>query len=311
EGSPHVKKEHYSVFSCANRCGKIGRQVIPCEAHIDMIASVQPFLSGAVSKTVNMPEESTIEDVKRVYRSSWEKMVKCIALYRDGAKLSQPLSSSFSEWLWEDVEEDATPAQKVEQAVVKVTELWSARRRALPHKRRGYTQKANVGGHKVYLRTGEYEDGKIGEIFLDMHKEGAAIRSWMNSFAISISLGLQYGVPLSEFVDAFTFTKFEPNGIVQQHDHIKMATSVIDYVFRDLALNYLGRNDLVHVPLENGSSETKVAKSSEESVYDIQREERKLQGFTGDICPDCGGAMMTRNGTCLKCQSCGATTGCS
>lgn len=307
EGAPHLRKEHYPIFACANKCGRKGQQYISYPAHIDMMARVQPFLSGAISKTINMPEEASLEEVSQVYRSAWEKMIKCIALYRDGSKLSQPLMSVLGDGMWEDLEGDSE--HKIQQVVEKVTEMHVARRRSLPQKRRGYTQKAVVGGHKVYLRTGEYDSGRLGEIFLDMHREGAALRSWMNNFAIAISLGLQYGVPLEEFVEAFTFSKFEPNGLVSGHDSVKMATSVLDYVFRDLGLNYLGRKDLGHVvPEEKEETE---AVEAPRSVYDFQREERKLQGFTGDYCSGCGSSMMTRNGTCLKCQSCGATTGCS
>lgn len=312
EGAPHLLSEHYPVFACASKCGKTGKQYIPYLAHVEMLAAVQPFLSGAISKTVNMPEDSTISDVSNVYLTAWKKGVKCITVYREGSKLSQPLTAIWSDWVWEDLGEDATNEERVKRFAEKVTEMWVARRKTLPQKRRGYTQKASVGGHKVYLRTGEYPDGRLGEIFLDMHKEGAVLRSWMNNFAISVSLGLQYGVPLDEYVDAFTFSKFEPNGPVHGHDRIKMATSVIDYVFRDLAVNYLDRADLAHVKIAEKSSEVgkEVVKEVEKTEYKSERVERQLQGYTGDICPECGSTMMTRIGTCMKCHVCGGTTGC-
>src|SRR4029450_2462687 len=222
------------------------------DAHIRMMAAAQPFLSGAISKTINMPSDATIEDVKQAYYTSWRSMLKAVALYRDGSKLSQPLNAT--------TDEDEAAAADVEAVAEKMTERgvtnYLRERHRLPDRRAGYTQKAVVGGHKVYLRTGNYEDGSLGEIFLDMHKEGAAFRSLMNCFAIAISLGLQHGVPLEEFVDAFVFTRFEPNGMVMGNDRIKMATSVIDYVFRELAISYLGRTDLSHVPDEDLRSDT-------------------------------------------------------
>ncbi len=246
EGAPHIRAEHLAVFDCANRCGKKGQRFIAVDAHIRMMAAAQSFISGAISKTINMPAEATIEDVKRAYETGWRMMLKAVALYRDGSKLSQPLNSTSDE------EDEAVAKADVEAVAEKMAERvvtkYLRERHRLPDRRGGYTQKAVVGGHKVYLRTGEYEDGSLGEIFLDMHKEGAAFRSLMNCFAIAISLGLQHGVPLEEFVDAFCFTRFEPNGMVKGNDRIKMATSVIDYVFRELALTYLGRTDLSHVP---------------------------------------------------------------
>ncbi len=241
EGAAHLQAEHLAIFDCANRCGKRGVRFIATEAHIRMMAAAQPFISGAISKTINMPQDATIEDVKWAYDLAWRGMVKAVALYRDGSKLSQPLNSTTDE------EEERSVAADVEAVAEKMTERvvtqYLRERHRLPDRRKGYTQKAVVGGHKVYLRTGEYEDGTVGEIFLDMHKEGAAFRSLMNCFAIAISLGLQHGVPLDEFVDAFVFTRFEPNGMVKGNDRIKMSTSVIDYVFRELAITYLGRTD--------------------------------------------------------------------
>ncbi len=374
EGAPHLKDAHLPVFDCANRCGRIGQRYIPFAAHIHMMAAVQPFISGAISKTINMPGDATIEQVKEAYRLGWRSMLKAVALYRDGSKLSQPLTTSL-------VDESAMPlpaetaavAQKITERVV---HRYLAKRRKLPQRRAGYTQKAVVGGHKIYLRTGEYEDGTLGEVFLDMHKEGAAFRSLMNCFAIAVSLGLQHGVPLDEFADAFVFTRFEPNGLVQGHDQIKMVTSVIDYVFRELAISYLGRTDLCQVQSEDLRNTTMGGKSPEftdeeivsEEVYDADTlpesgihdrlhppsrgldrsagddgggrlmaraevvrpsvqaatavatesqklrhkiAEARLKGYEGDPCGGCGAFTLVRNGTCLKCVSCGATSGCS
>jgi ribonucleoside-diphosphate reductase alpha chain len=284
EGAPHLKAEHLAVFDCANRCGKTGQRFISPEGHIRMMAAAQPFISGAISKTINIPEESTVEDIGRAYLLSWKLGLKATALYRDGSKHSQPLSTKSDSPAMGKKEEDASaveveegsaePAEPVspagpreeaeaachldsaalEPGLARAAPAWQSPssqpariRRPLPAKRRGFTQEAKVGGHKIYLRTGEYEDGSLGEIFIDMHKEGAAFRGIMNCFAIAISKGLQYGVPLAEFVDTFTFTRFAPQGQVQSHPNIKIATSVLDYVFRVLGLEYLGREDLVHV----------------------------------------------------------------
>ena len=248
EGAPFLKHEHYPVFDCANKCGKKGTRFIRSTAHIKMMAAAQPFISGAISKTINLPNQSTIEDVKDAYMQSWKLGVKANALYRDGSKLSQPLNT-LSE---EDIE--ALIEDKEKNDIVKVAEKiihrYIAKRRRLPDRRSGYTQKAKINGQSVYIRTGEYDNGQIGEIFIDMHREGAAFRSLLNCFAISISLGLQHGVPLEEFADAFVFTRFEPSGIVTGNEKIKMATSVIDYIFRELAVSYLGRHDLAHIEPE-------------------------------------------------------------
>ncbi|WP_394689230.1 vitamin B12-dependent ribonucleotide reductase [Hoeflea sp.] len=256
EGAPHLKTEHYPVFDCANPCGKIGKRYLSVESHIRMMAAAQPFISGAISKTINMPNEATVDDCKSAYMLSWKLALKANALYRDGSKLSQPLNASLIED--DEDEEDAVEAlvaqpaaaQAVtvtEKIVERVVERLYRDREKLPNRRKGYTQKAVIGGHKVYLRTGEFDDGRLGEIFIDMHKEGAAFRAMMNNFAIAVSLGLQYGVPLEEYVEAFTFTKFEPAGMVQGNDAIKNATSILDYIFRELAVSYLARNDLAHV----------------------------------------------------------------
>jgi ribonucleoside-diphosphate reductase alpha chain len=261
EGAPHLRAEHLPVFDCASPCGKIGRRYLSVDSHILMMAAAQPFISGAISKTINMPNDATVEDCKNAYMLSWRLALKANALYRDGSKLSQPLNASL---IADEEDEDdeavdsliaASAAARVPQVVEKIVEkIVSVHGRdKLPSRRKGYTQKAIVGGHKVYLRTGEYEDGRLGEIFIDMHKEGAAFRAMMNNFAIAISLGLQYGVPLDEYVEAFTFTRFEPAGMVMGNDRIKNATSILDYVFRELAVSYLDRDDLAHVHADPGN----------------------------------------------------------
>ena len=264
EGAPFLKVEHYPVFDCATPCGKIGKRSLSAESHIRMMAAAQPFISGAISKTINMPNEATVEDCKNAYMLSWKLALKANALYRDGSKLSQPLNASLIADEEEDEEEAvealvaqpaaARAAQVTERIVERIVERVVREREKLPNRRKGYTQKAVVGGHKVYLRTGEFDDGRLGEIFIDMHKEGAAFRAMMNNFAIAISLGLQYGVPLDEYVEAFTFTKFEPAGMVVGNDAIKNATSILDYVFRELAISYLERGDLAHVDTSDFSN---------------------------------------------------------
>ena len=254
EGAPHLKDKHLPVFDCANRCGRIGTRYIKPGGHIRMMAAAQPFVSGAISKTINLPNEATVEDFKDAYMQSWELMLKANALYRDGSKLSQPLNSLsdvFEDFDEEELDDETRAEQdKVVETAERIVHKYVAERKRLPSRRNGYTQKVKIGGQSVYLRTGEYENGQLGEIFLDMHREGAAFRSLTNCFAIAISLGLQHGVPLEEFVDAFTFTKFEPSGTVSGSPHVKMTTSVIDYIFRELAVTYLGRDDLAHVPAE-------------------------------------------------------------
>lgn len=413
EGAPHLKKAHYPIFDCANPCGRIGKRYLSVESHIRMMAAAQPFISGAISKTINMPNDATVEDCKEAYLLSWRLALKANALYRDGSKLSQPLNASLV--ADEEDEEDqieallaqsapgraATVAEKIVERII--IEKRVREREKLPDRRKGYTQKAVVGGHKVYLRTGEYGDGRLGEIFIDMHKEGAAFRSLMNNFAIAISLGLQYGVPLDEYVDAFTFTRFEPAGFVQGNGAIKNATSILDYVFRELAISYLDRTDLAHVDpseighdvLGGGVSQGKLAEGASppppasalvskgltrgrtermmlstaggdprgphlyaveggvalRSEYaeahmqyeaapsreggveaqgmlaldtplphsgeamgkpeTVRRAEAKAKGYVGEACPECGNFTLVRNGTCLKCETCGGTTGCS
>ena len=261
EGAPHLKRDHYAVFDCANPCGRTGKRYLSVDSHIRMMAASQPFISGAISKTINMPNDASVEDCKDAYMLSWRLALKANALYRDGSKLSQPLNSQLIENDEDDDEavdnfvglnqpaRTAAVAERIVERVIERVERLREREK-LPNRRKSYIQKATVGGHKVYLHTGEYEDGRLGEIFIDMHKEGAAFRSLMNNFAIAISLGLQYGVPLEEYVEAFTFTRFEPAGLVQGNDAIKNATSILDYVFRELAISYLGRHDLAHVSPE-------------------------------------------------------------
>jgi ribonucleoside-diphosphate reductase alpha chain len=392
ESAPDLKREHLTVFDCANPCGRDGTRCLSAESHIRMMAAAQPFVSGAISKTINMPNAATVEDCRKAYELSWKLGLKANALYRDGSKLSQPLSAMA---IGDDVAAnddlvEMTPAARTpiiaERIVERIVEREVARgRERLPQRRKGYTQKAIVGGHKVYLRTGEYEDGRVGEIFIDMHKEGAAFRSVMNNFAIAISIGLQYGVPLEEFVEAFTFTRFEPSGMVEGNDAIKMSTSILDYVFRELAISYLARTDLAHVEqadlrpdgvgrgliadglptagsdaaqaaadavsriasvgymrsnlyVLNGRTAGSVAvaedaiaaasapqgltdgpavasaPSASAAVVGVATGAAfaaKLKGFEGDACPECGNFTMVRNGTCLKCTTCGGTTGCS
>jgi ribonucleoside-diphosphate reductase alpha chain len=344
EGAPGLREEHYAVFDTAAPSGKNGRRSIPWQAHIGMMAAVQPFISGAISKTINMPNGAGYEDVKGAYLLSWQSALKAVALYRDNSKLSQPLSSMAP-----GVDPLADAIRNLEQGLGReerpLTEETApqdlrGRRRPLPNRRSGYTQKGKIGGRSIYIRTGEYDDGGLGEIFLDMHKEGAAFRSLLNSFAIAVSLGLQYGVPLEEYVEAFTFSRFEPNGVVQGHDYVKIATSVIDYIFRDLAISYLKRSDLGQVKSEDllttgaggeeGPSEWSAAKAPQgrtgggqvkpaaagqragmEEDLGIRIAQARIKGYEGDPCPACGSFTLVRSGTCMKCDTCGATTGCS
>ncbi|RVV98844.1 vitamin B12-dependent ribonucleotide reductase [Mesobaculum littorinae] len=389
EGAPHLDPAHYHVFDCANACGRKGTRYLSVESHIRMMAAAQSFISGAISKTINMPNNATIEDCQNAYELSWSLGTKANALYRDGSKLSQPLAAALVEDDDEAEETLATGSQQEKAAVLaeKIVEKIIVKevakgREKMPERRRGYTQKAIVGGHKVYLRTGEYGDGKLGEIFIDMHKEGAGFRAMMNNFAIAVSVGLQYGVPLEEFVDAFTFTKFEPAGMVQGNETIKNATSILDYIFRELAVSYLDRTDLAHVkpdgtsfddlgrgeeegkrnfsevPDSRGSSPLEVLKQVASTGYlrnrlpqelvllqggmsgaqlretgavatiepgqgEAQaagsaaplsmdaRAKARMQGYEGEACGECGNYTLVRNGTCMKCNTCGSTSGCS
>ncbi len=405
EGAPFLKKEHYSVFDCANPCGKTGKRYLSVESHIYMMAAAQSFISGAISKTINMPNSASIGETLAAYELSHSLGIKANALYRDGSKLSQPLASALidDDEEAEEIlatgsaqEKAAVIAEKIVEKII-IKEIIRTNREKLPERRKGYTQKAIVGGHKVYLRTGEYGDGRLGEIFIDMHKEGAGFRAMMNNFAIAVSVGLQYGVPLEEFVEAFTFTRFEPAGMVQGNDSIKNATSILDYIFRELAISYLDRTDLAHVKptghafddLGHGDSEGKrnfgevsdaVASKSVELLRSISstgylrkrlpqelmvfqggmggfgatalatsdpatalnmlvpatalasgtggtiagatalssgtvgidlRSKARMQGYEGDPCGECGNYTLVRNGTCMKCNTCGGTSGCS
>jgi ribonucleoside-diphosphate reductase alpha chain len=412
EGAPFLKAEHLPVFDCASPCGRKGKRYLSVSSHIHMMAASQPFISGAISKTINMPNEATVEECKESYLLSWRLALKANALYRDGSKLSQPLNAQvlgddideqeeIAEQLTADKPMAARAAVAAERIVERIVErVRQQEREKLPNRRKSYTQKATVGGHKVYLHTGEYEDGRLGEIFIDMHKEGAAFRSLMNNFAIAISLGLQYGVPLEEYVEAFTFTRFEPAGLVQGNATIKNATSILDYIFRELAVSYLGRNDLAHVDPREIVGETGLGSSDEETDDQLDLElpevskvvskgfmrgnkirivggrthqgenalstlanlreefsdateiyprtegatalkpdtevmyqrttvqesskvtvksrsaadrvaEARLRGYEGVACSECNNFTMVRNGTCLKCDTCGSTSGCS
>ncbi len=400
EGAPRLKPEHLPVFDCANPCGRKGKRYLSVESHIRMMAASQPFISGAISKTINMPNEATVEDCKASYMLSWRLGLKANALYRDGSKLSQPLNAQIlgddadaqdeaAEQLYADKPAAARSQAAAERIVERIIERVHERQK-LPNRRKSYTQKATVGGHKVYLHTGEYEDGRLGEIFIDMHKEGAAFRSLMNNFAIAISLGLQYGVPLEEYVEAFTFTRFEPAGLVTGNETIKNATSVLDYIFRELAVSYLGRHDLAHVDPREIVGGTGLGSSDEDTDDELalqepaqklisrglirggvvrlasrqsdegnavtalqsdlntafpktegatalkpdteityarttvartevsvkgreadRRAEARIRGYEGEACRECGNFTLVRNGTCLKCDTCGGTSGCS
>jgi ribonucleoside-diphosphate reductase alpha chain len=265
EGAPHVKEEHLAVFDTANRNGKYGERFIHHNGHIKMMAAAQPFISGAISKTINMPNEITVEDIEEAYRLSWELGLKAMAIYRDGSKAAQPLNSTSDEGEQSDDEAPAiTAAVEAEKAIhwgnlpsgISPSQAYAQGmkppRFLLPARRNGYNQEARVGGHKVYLRTGEYDDGTLGEIFIDLAKEGATLKGILSCFAIAVSKGLQYGVPLEEFVDTFTFQTFEPRGMVEGHPNIKMANSIVDYVFRALGVEYLERDELAQVPPDRG-----------------------------------------------------------
>jgi len=345
EGAPGLRLEHLPVFDCANRCGREGKRFLSAQAHIMMMAACQPFITGAISKTVNLPQEATVADIKKVYYQSWQIGLKAIAVYRDASKLSQPLTLANVPGVAGKTKAAMTAkdAQLVRDILDKKV-LLRGQQLKLPARRKGYTQKAAIGGQKLFLRTGEYADGRLGEIFLDMHKEGASFRAMMNNFAMAVSIGLQYGVPLEEFVEAFTFTRFEPSGPVVGNDTIKMSSSLLDYIFRELAISYLGRDDLAHVkPADlpparldgeeigfsrgiappdavepaaapaDAAARAKKAALREDTAADgaTARDAARARGYTGDSCPECGNMTLVRNGTCLKCDTCGSTTGCS
>jgi ribonucleoside-diphosphate reductase alpha chain len=362
EGAPYLKAEHLPVFDCANKCGKKGKRFIHAHGHIRMMGAVQPFISGAISKTINLPNEAIVEEIKDCYYLSWQLGLKACALYRDGSKLSQPLSNKSDKKKKEEAKEEIEipeASQIIDMSKLTVQELLEevnrrvqaspdtqlkrelsriVERKQLPAKRRGYTIKAKVGGQAIFLRTGEYGDGTLGEIFIDMAKEGATMRSLLNSFAIAISVGLQYGVPLEEYVDKFAFTRFEPAGIVD-HPNIRSATSVLDYIFRVLAYEYLDRDDLVHVPDPNRLTHQQETEAMQQELSQVRvtapqspvqkpkanlaptavgvnaqntLEMKKLMGTSADapVCRNCGNITL-RNGTCYMCPNCGTTTGCS
>jgi ribonucleoside-diphosphate reductase alpha chain len=376
EGAPFLKAEHYPVFDCANKCGKKGERYIHHMGHIRMMAAAQPFLSGAISKTINLPNEASVEEIAEAYYESWKMGLKACALYRDGSKLSQPLSTKSDkkkekadataeeapastdsmmidmgkltvEELLEELHNrvQASPDTKLKRQLARIVE-----RRTLPAKRRGFTQKAKINGQTLFLRTGEYADGTVGEIFVDLAKEGSTLRSLMNSFAIAVSVGLQYGVPLEEFVEKFVFTKFEPSGMVD-HPNIKTTTSIVDFVFRCLAYEYLGRTDLVHVldkpdVMNTGMDdwddvptgleyEKKTPELSDVRVVgvvpttpQVQKTQRYSSTVKAEVgldavnmaaksmqsdapaCNTCG-HITIRSGTCYKCLNCGNSMGCS
>ncbi|MFM2415893.1 MAG: hypothetical protein RL385_616, partial [Pseudomonadota bacterium] len=350
EGAPHLRDADLPVFDCANRCGRKGKRYLAPMSHVRMMAAAQPFLSGAISKTVNLPNDASVDDVADIYMQGWKLGLKAVALYRDGCKLSQPLNAggddkkekadAKAEPVKQEAPVAAAPAPAVRpvvRAVIRegLTPPPTVRHR-LPQKRRGFTQEARVASHKVFLRTGEYDDGSLGEIFVDMHKEGAAFRSLMNCFAISVSMGLQHGVPLASYVEQFTFTRFEPQGPVQGHPNIKFATSIIDYIFRTLGVEYLKRYDLAHIPPdevaadmadptdavavqqyapEPSSVPPPVATSASHSMTGAGNNSAlsaHLSEMMGDapMCDVCG-HITVRNGACYKCLNCGASMGCS
>lgn len=343
EGAPHLKEEHLPVFDCANRCGVLGKRFISADGHLRMMGAIQPFVSGAISKTVNMPRDATIQDVRDTYMKAWKLGLKAIAIYRDGSKLSQPLGSRLSAELFSGLEKSRP--EDAPGVIHKISERlvirYLSERRKLPFQRRGYTQKAIIGGHKVFLRTGEYEDGSLGEIFIDTHKDGAAFRSLLAAFAMAVSVGIQHGVPLEKLVDLYTFTQYEPNGMVMGDVRIKNCTSLLDWVFRHLAVSYLGREDLAHVKGQPGTFEAEPSWSHERdaastdlrdedtSEVDVVKTFRSTsssmsfnkmtpeeiaqsQGYTGDTCGNCGQVKLVRtNGNCTHCLGCGSSGGCS
>jgi ribonucleoside-diphosphate reductase alpha chain len=374
EGAPYLKHEHYAVFDCANKNGEKGQRFIHAYGHIKMMAACQPFLSGAISKTINLPNEATVEEISECYRMSWELGLKANALYRDGSKLSQPLSNKSDEKKKDkvkdgDVAEVAATTESnivdlgqltIEELLEEVTKRMQespdtqlkrklaqiVERRTLPAKRHGFTQKAKINGSAIFLRTGEYTDGTLGEIFIDLAKEGSTLRSLMNCFAIAVSVGLQYGVPLEEFVEKFVFTKFEPSGMVD-HPNIKTTTSLVDFVFRCLAYDYLGRTDLVHVldkpevgnmpeegeegyvkatpemssvritPMSTKPSAQQVTARAQVAVSvsvsdgaQAMNEHLRKNQSDAPACNVCG-HITVRSGTCYKCLNCGNSLGCS
>jgi ribonucleoside-diphosphate reductase alpha chain len=369
EGAPFLKESHLPVFDCANKCGKKGERYIHAHGHIRMMGATQPFISGAISKTINLPNEATIEEIADSYLLSWQLGLKACALYRDGSKLSQPLSNKSDKKSKDEDEKEEeatvnTESQFIDVGKLTVEELLDelqkrmtastdtklkrqlsriVERKTLPAKRRGFTQKAKINGQAIFLRTGEYTDGTLGEIFIDLAKEGSTLRSLMNSFAIAVSVGLQYGVPLEEFVEKFVFTKFEPAGMVD-HPNIKSTTSIVDFVFRCLAYEYLNRTDLVHVldkpeigntgtdawdePAEkpelsdvrviapaasSGITQTSTVKAQRTAAVKTENSTQEFMKSMQSDAPACNtcGHITVRSGTCYKCLNCGNSMGCS
>ena len=339
EGAPYLKEEHLDVFDCANKCGKDGERFIHYMGHVRMMAAAQPFISGAISKTVNMPNEATIEDIEDCYFEAAKIGVKAIAIYRDGSKASQPLSSSSDDGDSEESDPEVTKILEEEAMLIQgnfapgtsPSRAYAGVNRPrflLPERREGWTQEARIAGHKVYLRTGEYPDGTLGEVFIDIAKEGATLKGVLGCFAIAVSKGLQYGVPLEEFVDTFTFQTFEPRGMVEGHENIKMSNSIIDYVFRALGLEYLDRTDIVQVPPKDKAAQeaepvnmvetetAPVAKTETAPVEQAENSVATVQEVLGDMmgdapaCNECG-HITIRNGSCYKCLNCGNSLGCS
>jgi ribonucleoside-diphosphate reductase alpha chain len=317
EGAPHLKEEHYPVFDTANKCGT-GKRYIEPMGHVRMMAAVQPFLSGAISKTVNLPNECAVEDIREIYMQAWKMGLKAIAMYRDGSKGSQPLSSgSGSDKSKEDDEIQDKTEELLKEALKDIVHRGEKLR--LPGKRTGYNYAATIGGQRIFFRTGEYENGQIGEIFIDMFKAGASYKSLLNCFAVSVSLGLQYGVPLQKFVEKFIYTRFEPSGFTD-HPNVRNATSPLDFIFRVLAAEYLGRTDLINVPqTEVDDTSYDVSKDIEEKKVidriqnnDHTRVDDFLSNLDGDAPPcDLCGHITVRNGTCYRCLNCGNSMGCS
>ncbi|RYY59209.1 MAG: vitamin B12-dependent ribonucleotide reductase, partial [Chitinophagaceae bacterium] len=372
EGAPYLKDEHLPVFDCANKCGKKGERYIHAHGHIRMMGAAQPFISGAISKTINLPHEAVVDEIADSYMLSWQLGLKACALYRDGSKMSQPLSNKSDKKKSASAEatadEAAAPAAEAESAIVDMSKLTIdelleevqkrvqaspdtalkrqlasiVERRSLPAKRRGFTQKAKINGQTMFVRTGEYADGTLGEIFIDMAKEGATMRSMLNCFAVAVSIGLQYGVPLDEYVEKFVFTKFDPAGFVE-HPNIKSTTSIVDFIFRLLGYEYLNRTDLVHVldkpEVENTGTESwdepaakpelssvRVVASTPQAAKAVAHKQpvavkasnglgavnaaAKSMQSDAPACNTCG-HITVRSGTCYKCLNCGNSMGCS
>ncbi|MBR3090749.1 MAG: vitamin B12-dependent ribonucleotide reductase, partial [Bacteroidetes bacterium] len=313
EGAPHLSEEDLPIFDCANKCGKLGKRFISYMAHLRAMSAAQPFISGAISKTVNMPADATVQDIGDVYTNAYNMMIKAVALYRDNSKLSQPLNTTLNDF--DEVvslgDENTLDETKDPAEVYKIQKSKLERKR-LPLRRSGITREVTIQNQKVYLRTGEYEDGSLGEIFIDMYKEGAAFRGLINSFAILTSKALQYGIPLHDLVNTFKFTRFEPAGIVQGHEEIRFTTSVLDYIFQSLEYDYItNKREVVKTEeVHHHHIETKQANTTSNDK-NSKLANAKTLGYTGEQCPTCGSIRLKRNGSCMICEECGSTTGCS